>query len=55
MQKLSSEFQRIADFSSEDEEAQLSSPGIEGLYMFLAGVFDDNTILLEDVRSGYEA
>ena len=55
LQKLSIEFERIADTSSEDGIARLPSPGVEGLQILLASVVDGNPIGVQEVRSGYEA
>ena len=55
LQKLSAEFDRIAQTSSEDGRARLPFPGVEGLQVFLAGVLDENSIGVEEVRNGYQA
>ena len=55
MELLKTDFQRIAQpVSDEETEAQITSPGIEGMYVFLAGVFAEGTIKMQDVRRGYE-
>ena len=52
---MSTEFERIADTSSEDGVPRMQSPGVEGLQLFLASVVDENTIGVQEVRNGYEA
>ena len=54
LQKLSTEFERIADTSSEDGIARLPSPGVGGLQILLASVVDGNPIGVQEVRCGYE-
>ena len=51
-EKLSTEFERIADTSSEDGIARLACPGVEGLQIFFACVADANHITVEEVRVG---
>ena len=55
LQKLFTEFERIAETSSEDGLAQLVSSGVEGLQILLESVVDENPVGVEEVRSGYEA
>ena len=55
LQKLSTEFERIAHTSSEDGIARLASPGVEGLHIFFASVVGGNHIGVQEVRGGYEA
>ena len=55
LQKLYTEFDRIACTSSEDGLAQLASPGVEGLQILLESVVNGNPIGVDEVRSGYEA
>ena len=55
LQKLFTEFNRIAFASSSDGLAQLSSPGVEGLQIFLASGVDEIPVGVDEVRSGYQA
>ena len=55
LQKLSTEFERIAHTSSEDGIARLASPGVEGLHICFACVVGGNLIGVQEVRGGCEA
>ena len=55
LQRLFTEFNRIAFASSADGLAQLSSPGVEGLQIFLASGVYEIPVGVDEVRSGYQA
>lgn len=52
--KLSSEFERIAHKSEEDNILRLTSPGIEGFQIFLESVSVENTIGVQQIKSCFE-
>ena len=54
LDKLFTQFQSIADTSSEESPPQLINPGVEGLQVLLESVVDDNPVGVEAVRRVYK-
>ena len=55
LQAAHTEFDRFAEASDADGMPRFTSPGVEGLQVLFAGVSGENTIRVEDIRSGYRA